>query len=205
MNWEQFRAILWLRWRLSRNQLTRGSGLAAVLVVIVSILMAGFALLSIVGGVLAGALAMKQATAPVVMFVWDGVTIVVLFFSLIAVAAELQRSESIDLTKLLHLPIGLKQVFVFNYLVSLVAPGTILVLGGMLGLTAGLVVSRRWSFLPLAWLVAAFVFMLTAWVYCLRGWLLSLMVNPRRKRTIIMWIKLGVILLGHSPQLINVA
>ena len=46
-----------------------------------------------------------------------------LFFSLIAVLSELQRSESIDLTRLLHLPIGLKHVFVFNYLVSLVSVG----------------------------------------------------------------------------------
>ena len=47
--------------------------------------------------------------------------------------------------------------------------------------------------------------MLTAWIYCLRGWLLSLMVNPRRRRAIIMWITLGIVLLGQSPQLINIA
>ena len=35
MNWEQLRAILWLRWRLTRNQFTRGGQLNAVLSVLI--------------------------------------------------------------------------------------------------------------------------------------------------------------------------
>jgi len=46
---------------------------------------------------------------------------------------------------------------------------------------------------------------LTAWIYCLRGWLLSLTVNPRRRRAIIMWITLGIILVSQTPQLLNLA
>jgi len=203
MNWEQFRAILWLRWRLTRNQLTRGSGFGAVIAALAGVMLVLLAVGAGVGATLVGALALKSASATTLMFVWDGVTFFVLLFSLIAVLTELQRSESVDLTRLLHLPIGLKQVFVFNYLASLVSLGTMLALAIMLGLEAGLAISQGPRFLLAAPLVVAFVFMVTAWIYCLRGWLLSLMVNPRRRRAIIMWITLGVILVGQSPQLIH--
>jgi ABC-2 type transport system permease protein len=205
MNLEQFRAILWLRWRLTRNQLTRGGGLNAAIASLAGVILVMIALGAGLGATLIGAIALKHASVTKVMFVWDGVTLFVLFISLIAVATELQRSESVDLTRLLHLPIGLRQVFIFNYLVSLVSMGPVLALAIMLGLAAGLVISQGPRFLLAIPLVVMFVFMVTAWVYCLRGWLLSLMVNPRRRRSIIMWLTLGVILLGQSPQLINVA
>ena len=205
MNWEQFCAILWLRWRLTRNQLTRGSGVGAVVAALAGLLLMISALGIGIGTALAGALALRNATLTTMMFVWDGVAIVVLLFWLLSVLAELQRSESIELTRLLHLPIGLKQVFIFNYLVSLVSLGTVVALAGMSGLAVGLIISHGpWYILVLP-LVAAFVFMVTAWIYCLRGWLLSLMINPRRRRAIVMWITLGIILAGQSPQLINLA
>jgi hypothetical protein len=203
MNWEQFRAILWLRWRLSRNQLTRGSGLGAVIAALAMVLLVLFAVGAGVGATLIGVFALNSASATELMFVWDGVIFLVLLFSFIAVLTELQRSESVDLTRLLHLPIGLKQVFVFNYLASLVSLGTVLALAVMLGLVAGMIISRGVLFLLATPPVVAFVFMFTAWIYCLRGWLLSLMVNPRRRRAIIMWITIGVILAGQSPQLIH--
>ena len=203
MNWEQFRAILWLRWRLTRNQLTRGSGLGAVIAALAGVMVVLLAVGAGAGAILIGVFALKSASATELMFVWDGVIFFVLLFSFIAVLTELQRSESVDLTRLLHLPIGLRQVFVFNYLASLVSVGTVLALAVMLGLVAGMIISRGVLFLLAMPLVVAFVFMFTAWIYCLRGWLLSLMVNPRRRRAIIMWITIGVIVAGQSPQLIH--
>ena len=34
-------------------------------------------------------------------------------------------------------------------------------------------------------LVFSFIFMVSAWTYCLRGWLITLMVNPRRRRNVL--------------------
>lgn len=203
MNWEQFRAILWLRWRLSRNQFLRGSRAGAVVAALAMVLVISLAVSALAGATLIGVFALKSASATELMFIWDAVVFFVLLFSLIAVLAELQRSESVELTRLLHLPIGLKQVFVFNYLASLVSPGTVLALAVMLGLAAGMVINRGVAFLLVMPLVVAFVFMVTGWIYCLRGWLLSLMINPRRRRSVIMWITVGVILAGQSPQLIH--
>jgi len=205
MNWEQFRAILWLRWRLTRNQLAHGSGFGAVIATLAGVLLVMSAVGVGVGATLVGALALRNASSTTMMFVWDGIAFGVLFIWLLSVLTEVQRSESIELTRLLHLPVSLKQVFVFNYLVSLVSLGTVVSLSAMWGLATGLTFSHGPLFLVGLPLAASFVFMVTAWVYCLRGWLLSLMINPRRRRAIIMWITLGIILLGQSPQLINLA
>jgi len=203
MNWEQFRAILWLRWRLTRNQLKRSGALGAVIGALAGVALVVFAVGAGVGATLAGAFAMKSVSATVVMYVWDGVVFVVLFFSFLAILTELQRSESIDLARLLHLPISLKQVFVFNYLVSLVSLGTVIGLAIMLGLATGLTISRGLRFVLMMPLAVTFMFMVTAWIYCLRGWLLSLMVNPRRRRNIIMGITFAFILTTQLPQLLS--
>jgi hypothetical protein len=202
MNWEQFRAILWLRWRLTQNQLKRGGSLGAVIGALAVVALVVFAVGAGVGATVAGALAMKDVSAMVVMYVWDGVVFVVLFFSFLGVLTELQRSESIDLARLLHLPISLTQVFVFNYLVSLVSLGTVVGLAVMLGLAMGLTIGRGPQFLLAIPLAVTFLFMVTAWFYYLRGWLLSLMVNPRRRRNIIMGVTLAFILVTQLPQLI---
>src|SRR5688572_8207030 len=95
MNWEQFRAILWLRWRLTRNQLTRGSGLGAVIAALAGVTLVLLAAGAGVGATLLGALALKEVSATDLMFVWDGVVFIVLLFSLVAILTELQRSESV--------------------------------------------------------------------------------------------------------------
>ena len=59
MNWEQFRAILWLRWRLTRNQLTRGSGVGAVIAALAGVMLVLLAVGAGVGATLLGALARK--------------------------------------------------------------------------------------------------------------------------------------------------
>ena len=45
---------------------------------------------------------------------------------LIGLIAELQRSETIDLQRLMHLPVGLGQIFVINYVASHLALSIIL-------------------------------------------------------------------------------
>ena len=54
MNWEQFRAIVWLRWRLSRNQFARGGQLNAILAIVVLVLLVSTAVGLGIGGVALG-------------------------------------------------------------------------------------------------------------------------------------------------------
>ena len=135
------------------------------------------------------------------MGIWLGATAAFLFFWLIGLVSELQRSETIDLQRLMHLPVALGQMFVINYLASLLALSIILIVPAMMGLALGLTFSRGPAMLlllPLAW---SMVFMISAWTYCLRGWLATMMSNPRRRRAIIMGITLAFILVFQLPNL----
>jgi hypothetical protein len=201
MNWEQLKTVLWLRWRLTRNQWARSGGLGAIIAVLAGLgafVMGG---LCFVGALLGAAFGLSQASPPVIMGIWFGVTAGFLFFWMIGLLTELQRSESIDLQRLMHLPVALGQMFVVNYLVSHFALSIIIVVPIMLGLAIGLVIARGPEMLLLVPLALSMVFMITAWTYCLRGWLAAMMTNPRRRRTVIMCITFTFILLSQGPNL----
>jgi hypothetical protein len=201
MNWSQLCTILWLRWRLSRNQFHRGGAVNAVLAIIATI--AGLVLVFAggVGGLLGGALALAKAPPVETMLTWDVLIGLFLFVWLIGVITEIQRSESIDLTRLLHLPVSLRGVFVMNYLASHLTPILLFAVPTALGLCLGLVWGKGLLMVLLFPLLLAFTFMVTAWTYCLRGWLVALTVNPRRRRNVVMVVTILVLCLSQGPNL----
>ena len=202
MHWSQLKSILWLRWRLSRNQWRRGGSVNAVLAVIVVVVFCLLAFGGAVTGVVVGASILGTVPAKVILLVLDGVTCLFLFFWTLGVMTELQRSETIDLPRLLHLPVSLRGVFLVNYIASLLTPSIILFLPAMIGLCFGLMWSRGWAMAWLLPLELAFVFMLSAWTYCLRGWLASLMSNERRRRTVIVVIIGTFIAISQLPNIV---
>ncbi len=201
MNWDQLKSILWLRWRLTRNQWVRGGGLGAVLAMVIAVGAAGAGVLACIGGFLGGYLGLGEAKPLVVMGVWFGVTVGFLLFWLIGLMTELQRSETIDLQRLMHLPVALGQIFVLNYIASHLVVSIVIALPAMLGLTLGLALSRGPAMLLLLPLALAMVFMITAWTCCLRGWLAGMMANQRRRRAIITGITLLFIVVFQAPNL----
>ncbi len=202
MNWDQLQAILWLRWRLTRNQFARGGHLNAVVaIMLLTILLfasAGFA----IGSVFLGAFIGVKAGAQTVLLTWDALFLVFLFFWLAGLMVEIQRSESIDLTRLLHLPVTLGQVFAFNYAASHFTPVIVLFLPAMIGLCVGLTCGDGLLMALMLPVVLSLVFLITAWTYCLRGWLAALMINKRRRRTIIVWITLVFVLVCQLPNVL---
>src|SRR6185369_10076515 len=76
---------------------------------------------------------------------------------------------------------------------------------GMVGLILGQVFAGSVRMLLALPLLAAFVLALTALTYQFQGWLASLMSNPRRRRTVVVFVTGGFILLAQAPNLINVA
>jgi hypothetical protein len=201
MNREQLKTILWLRWRLMRNQWARSRGLGAVLAVVFGVGAIAVAVGCFAAALLGAAFGLGEASPTVIMGIWFGVTAVFLFFWLIGLLTELQRSETIDLQKLLHLPVALGQLFVINYLVSHFTLSIVAMVPVMLGLAIGLAIARGPEMALLIPLSLSMVVMITAWTYCLRGWLASMMSNPRRRRTVIMCISLSFILLAQGPNL----
>ena len=201
MNRDQLKTILWLRWRLTRNQWRKGGNVGAAIAGIVLVVGLILAACTFTGAIVVGVLALGSAKPVVVMGVWLGLSVVFMFFWLIGLISELQRSETIDLQRLMHLPVQLGQIFVINYAASHLTMSILVMLPAMLGLAIGLMFSRGISMILMIPLALSLVFMITAWTYCLRGWLATLMSNPRRRRAVIMGLTMGFILIAQAPNI----
>jgi hypothetical protein len=202
MNREQLKMILWLRWRLMCNQWRRGAGvLGAFIAVGAGIGALGISAAGLIGGFCGGYFGLAGKPPQTVMVVWLVITVFFVFFWLIGLLTELQRSETIDLQKLTHLPVALGQMFAINYLVSHFSLSNIFVTPMMVGLALGMTLSFGPKMILLVPLIASTVLMITAWTYCFRGWLATLMTNPRRRRTVIMCVTMAIILMAQGPNL----
>lgn len=197
----QLQTILWLRWRLTRNQWARNGTLNALITMAVAVFLVLAGAAGGIAGLLAGALAMPKVSPAVMLLVWDLLIGLFLLFWLAGIAAEMQRAEAIDISRILHMPISLRGIFFVNYLASYVTLSIITFLPGLVGLSIGLAWGESWTMIALLPLVFAFLFMITAWTYYLRGWLVMLMKNPRRYRALMAGATLAFILLTQLPSL----
>jgi ABC-2 type transport system permease protein len=206
VNWQHFRAFLWLRWRLRINQLKRAGTANIVILALLAPAIVVLPFVFFASSFLIGVYVLPRSApyAPILMYVWDGVALVFLFWWAVGLVSELQRSEALSLDKFLHLPVSLKGVFLINYLSSLASLNLLVFVPGMVGLSLGLVFSRGPDMLLLLPLVAAFLFMVTAVTYQFQGWLASLMANPRRRRTVIVLVTIVFVLICQLPQLVNI-
>ncbi len=203
MDWNQLRTIVWLRWRLTKNQWSRRGQLNAVLVIIAAVAVLVLGLVSGLAGILIGFFVLGEKSPTGLLIAWDAFTVMFLFAWMIGLVSEIQRSETIDISRMLHLPVSFRDIFRVNYLASHLTISVILFLPLVLGLCLGLILSGRWLMILMFPLVLGFVFMVTAWTYCLRGWLAALMVNKRRRRAIIAGITFSFILLSQLPNFIS--
>ncbi|MEJ2647100.1 MAG: hypothetical protein P8016_01670 [Sedimentisphaerales bacterium] len=142
MDWSQLRTILWLRWRLTRNQWSRGGTLNLILTLIIMIIVLLIGAIGGIAGLLFGAFALDTFSPVRMLVMWDVIIAAFLFFWVIGLVSEIQRSESIDIGKLLHLPASLKDIFIINYFASLLTLSIIVFVPVMLGLCIGLALGR---------------------------------------------------------------
>jgi ABC-2 type transport system permease protein len=205
VNWQHFRAFVWLRWRLFANQQRRAGKVGIVIGLIVAVLALGGAAVLAVTMFFVGLYGMKSVSPTAILFTWDGLAAGFLMFWLIGLIAELQRAEALSLDKFLHLPVSLSSAFVINYLASLIRASFIFFVPAMLGLSLGLVFSRGPAMLLLFPLLAAFLLSVSALTYQFQGWLAALMSNPRRRRTVIVVATATIILVAQLPNLLNLA
>jgi hypothetical protein len=203
VTWHYLKTFLWLRWRLRANRRRKAGPFSAALQTFVTILAIAAAALGLSIGFFVGLLALRQAPTSVLMMAWDGAVAAFLFFWLVELLAELQRSELLSFEKLLHLPVSLSGVFLINYVGSLFSISAIFWIPAMIGLAIGLVISRGPIMLLLFPLIAMFVLALTAITFQFRGWLASMMVNQRKRRTIVAFASLAFILLFQIPNILN--
>ena len=98
--------------------------------------------LTLLVGFLVGLLALRTGSSRAVMVVWDGAIVGFVFFWMVGLMSELQRSDAISLDRFLHLPVSPTGAFLINYLGSSISLSLVLMLPAMTGLSAGLVLSR---------------------------------------------------------------
>jgi ABC-2 type transport system permease protein len=204
VNVEHLRAFLWLRWRLLMNQLNRGGLANAVLLMLLGVGLALFAFVGFFAAILVGSVTLQGVSPTTILYVWDGLVVVFLFLWSAGLIAELQRSEALSLEKFLHLPVSLTGVFLINYLSSLLSLNLMVFVPIMVGLVLGLVFAWGPGMLALLPLLAAFFLAVTALTYQLQGWLAALMVNKRRRRTVLVVVTGLFVLLIQAPQLLNI-
>jgi len=205
LNRSQLRAMLWMRSRVLVNRLSRSGKLNKMLL---GLLLFGSVVLSLGLFLLALLLGLEElegAEAQHILWIWIGLSLPFLFFWMIGLMTELQRSDTLSFKNLLHLPVSLGWVFLYNYLSSFVSLSILLFLPPMLGLGVAMVVVFGLRMLLVFLLVAAFFLMVTALTYQLRGWLAHLMEDKRRGRSIVVGITFAFILLAQLPNLINIS
>ncbi|HEX5273256.1 MAG TPA: hypothetical protein VFW33_22320, partial [Gemmataceae bacterium] len=111
MNPEHLRAFVWLRWRLLANQLRRGGVANAVILGVLAVLGAVFALGVFAGIMVIGLTLLKEVEPFWLLVAWDVLVVAFLFVWATGLITELQRSEVLSLDKFLHLPVSLKGAF----------------------------------------------------------------------------------------------
>jgi ABC-2 type transport system permease protein len=202
VNWEHLGAIVWLRQRMFLNSLRR-SGIANTIVtsIIIGVALLG-SIVALVVSLVAGIYLLPKASPDQILILWTVLTGVFLISWTIGLMTELQRSEVLSFQKLLYYPISLFGTFLVNYVSSLVSVTLILFVPAMFGLCVASVVALGPRYLVLFPLLFGLVSMVTAVSYHLRGWLAALMVNKRRRRTLVTVITLSFVLLSQLPQII---
>jgi ABC-2 type transport system permease protein len=177
MSWQQFRAILWLRWRLYVNRLSRMPTGLVVLEAAARVVSVCVSAAVLINAIPAGAHLLALAGPLAMLVVWDCMVVVCLL-------GQMQRTDALTLSHFLHLPVSPAGAFVLNYLSSVVTLGQIVLGLLMLGLIVGLATVRGATVLLCLPLLAAFFFMITAVSYQFFGWLAALWMNKNRRRVV---------------------
>ncbi|NLV32861.1 MAG: hypothetical protein GXY47_17110 [Acidobacteria bacterium] len=199
MNREHLETYVWVRWRLSANQVRRSGFLGAILVAIMAAARVMGGIVAFIAGLLAGLLTLRHAQPWALLAVWDGVAAAFLFFWLVGLMVELQRTELLSLDNFMHLPVSPAGAFLINFVGSSMGLSLILFFPAMLGLGTGITLARGPGMILTLPLVTAFFLMITAVTYLFRGWLAGMMTNPRRRRTIIAVLTLLFVLAFQIP------
>jgi len=203
MNWEHLRAFLWLHSRLSANKSKRTGSLSKTLHTILMVLAVLIGIGTFCGALAAGMYLLPRESPTTILYVWDGLVVAFLFFWVLTLSIELQRSELMPLEKFLHYPVSISGLFLINYVASILSEhiAVFFFLPAMLGISVGLVIGRGAAMLWLFPLLAGFILMVTAITYQFRGWLAVLMLNKRHRRTVVTVVTVSTMLLFQLPYL----
>ncbi len=203
MNFQHWRAIVWLRWRLVCNQINRLGWFSRALLYFVMILALLAGVTSLFLSILLGIWLLPPTCPPGMVLVCDGMILAFLSSWVIGVSTDLRRSEPLSWDKFLHLPISPRGAFCLNYVSSLFSLSMVVFFPMMMGCSIVLAWKYGGLLLSAPLLTLAFFAMVTALTYQFRGWLAALMKNKRRRRTILTALTVIIILLSQIPNIVD--
>ena len=203
MNWEHLRAMIWLRWRLMANQMKRVGTVNFVLTMIFVFGIIAAAIPIFIGSLIGGWFGIPHATPAHLMYLCDGIVFVFFIVWMISLAVELTRTEPLSLSKFLHLPMTVNGGFLINYLASLARLSIVVFVPAAAGFCLAMIAVKGFAGLFALAALVAFILMVTAATYQFQGWLASLMSNPRRRRSVIAFSLMGIMLIVQAPNLLN--
>ena len=203
MNWNQLKALVWLRWRLFMVQFRKMSIWIKILLGFIAVSM----LLTAVGGSIfafVGTIYLMPEDQPwVALLAIDGLVGIFLFAWLAGFVSELQRDEPLSIEKLLHLPMSVRGAFLLNFLSSFASLTIVALLPPLVGLCLALPFVYGWKALVGLPLLAAFMLLVTSVTYQIRGWLGRMMANPKRRRAIMTGIVMAFIAVTQLPGILT--
>jgi len=120
-------------------------------------------------------------------FIISILSIFFLSFWALGLLTELQRSDSISYRNLAHLPIPLREVFLFNYLASHDSRSCILFFVSSTSFILGLMLPYGVRMALVIILIVLMIMSITSWTFAFRSWISCLMGNKRKRAQAMMW------------------
>jgi hypothetical protein len=203
VTWQHLSAVVWLRWRIMVNSWRRAGAFNAWFMIVVVTAALLMAIPIWIGCFAFGLYAIPGAKPIYLLYVWDGLIAGFLLFWMVGLLTDLQRSETLSLSKFMHLPVSPNGAFLINYLSSFFRLSMLVFGPIMLGYSLALVVALGPRQLLAPLLFAAFLLMVTALTYQFQGWLAALMSNPRRRRSVVVTITIIFVMITQLPNMLN--
>ncbi len=197
------RALFILQFHLLRNALTRGKLLAYF---IVSFIATGAVLFACVLGWLFFTLSsqwLPEQPPSIVLLAFNVLLLVYCVGWFWGLVMEVQRSDIIDVRKMLHFPVPFSIVNGINFAVSLVGFTSLFYFCGATGLLLGIKQATGHGLIKGILAASVFFFLASAWAYYVRGLLVVWMENKRRRRLLLTVLPFFFMAVGFTPMMLN--
>ena len=154
-----------------------------------------------VAALLLGVAWLPDASPVGVLWAWDGVLLAFLFFRVWGIATDLRVDDVLSMQNFLHLPLAPSHLFVLNAVALHLQPSPLIFGAALLGLSLASVFALGPGHVILLPLAVATLWCVIALTRQLQSFLAALMVNKRRRGTIVAVSFLVAMLLIQAPNI----
>ena len=148
-----------------------------------------------------GIFLLPNASPVDILWAWDGILLAFLFFRVWGIATDLRADDALSMQNFLHLPLAPSDVFVLNAVAQHLQPSPLIFGAALLGLSLASIFALGPAHVVLLPLALAAFWCVIAVTRQLQTFLAALMVNKRRRGTIVAVSFLVAMLLIQGPNI----